>query len=145
MSSSRAKGLSKYRVMKKYGEVDVQLHTFLSSAHVGGDWSVSRPGRFIPSGRASGAIWIWRRERSSAGLEFGEKKYILIRSEKDSRNGSLVSVPYIRRFIPSIRRCLSSIWFYSVHSTVDDICRPFDGVFRPLISASHLAKLHILS
>jgi hypothetical protein len=48
--------LSKYRVVKKYGEVDVQFHTFLSSALVGGDCLVSRPGRFIPTDRASGTI-----------------------------------------------------------------------------------------
>ena len=39
--------------MKKYGEVDIQLHTFLSSTLVGSNWSVSRPGRFISSDRAS--------------------------------------------------------------------------------------------
>ena len=48
--------LSKYRVVKKYREVDVQLHIFLSSALVGSDWLVSRPGRFIPSDRVSGAL-----------------------------------------------------------------------------------------
>jgi hypothetical protein len=34
--------------MKKYGGVDVQIHVFLTSALVGGEWSDSRPGRFTP-------------------------------------------------------------------------------------------------
>jgi hypothetical protein len=33
--------------MKAYGEVDVYIHIFLTSALVGGEWSASRPGRFI--------------------------------------------------------------------------------------------------
>jgi hypothetical protein len=34
--------------MKTYGEVDVYIHIFLTSALVGGEWSASRPCRFIP-------------------------------------------------------------------------------------------------
>jgi hypothetical protein len=34
--------------MKTYGEVEVLLHAFLTSALDGGEWSASRPGRFIP-------------------------------------------------------------------------------------------------
>jgi hypothetical protein len=34
--------------MKAYGGVDVQIHIFLTSALAGGEWSVSRPGRFTP-------------------------------------------------------------------------------------------------
>jgi hypothetical protein len=34
--------------------VEVQLHTFLTSALDGGEWSVSRPGRFIPTERGPG-------------------------------------------------------------------------------------------
>ena len=45
--------LSEHRVLQKYGDVDVQLHAFLSSALVGGDWSASGPSRFIRSDRAS--------------------------------------------------------------------------------------------
>jgi hypothetical protein len=32
--------------MKTYGGVDVQIHIYLTSALVGGEWSASRPGRF---------------------------------------------------------------------------------------------------
>jgi hypothetical protein len=34
--------------MKVYGGVDVYIHIFLTSALVGGEWSVTRPGRFTP-------------------------------------------------------------------------------------------------
>jgi hypothetical protein len=33
--------------MNAYGGVDVYIHIFLTSALVGGEWSVSRSGRFI--------------------------------------------------------------------------------------------------
>jgi hypothetical protein len=32
--------------MKAYGAVDVEIHIFLTSAHAGGEWWVSRTGRF---------------------------------------------------------------------------------------------------
>jgi hypothetical protein len=32
--------------MKAYEGMDVQIHIFLTSALVGGEWSASRPGRF---------------------------------------------------------------------------------------------------
>jgi hypothetical protein len=34
--------------MKTYGGVDVQIHVFITSALVGGEWSASRPGRLTP-------------------------------------------------------------------------------------------------
>jgi hypothetical protein len=34
--------------MKPYGGVEVQINVFLTLALVGGEWSVSRPGRFTP-------------------------------------------------------------------------------------------------
>jgi hypothetical protein len=34
--------------MKKYGWVDVEIHVSFTSALAGGEWSASRPGRFIP-------------------------------------------------------------------------------------------------
>jgi hypothetical protein len=40
--------------MKAYGAVDVQSHIFLTSALVGGEWSVSRPGRFTSGERVPG-------------------------------------------------------------------------------------------
>jgi hypothetical protein len=34
--------------MKTYGEVDVQIHVFLTSALFGDEWSALRPRRFVP-------------------------------------------------------------------------------------------------
>jgi hypothetical protein len=44
--------------MKTEGGVDVNIHVFLTSAVVGGEWSASHPGRFIPGERAPGTHWI---------------------------------------------------------------------------------------
>jgi hypothetical protein len=43
--------------MKTYGGVDVQMHIFLTSALVGGEWSASRPGCFTPGGKSPGTHW----------------------------------------------------------------------------------------
>jgi hypothetical protein len=42
--------------MKAYGEMDKELHAFLSSAPGGSEWSASSSGRFNPGGL--GGIWI---------------------------------------------------------------------------------------
>jgi hypothetical protein len=39
--------------MKAYGRVDIQIHIFLTSALAGGEWSATRPCRFIPRGDSS--------------------------------------------------------------------------------------------
>jgi len=39
--------LTKYHVMKTHEDVEVQHHTFLTSALGGDEWSVSHLGRFI--------------------------------------------------------------------------------------------------
>jgi hypothetical protein len=54
--------------MKAYGEVDVQIHIFLTSALVGGKWSAWSPGRFIP-----GTHWIGGWVDPKAGLDEMEK------------------------------------------------------------------------
>jgi hypothetical protein len=41
--------LTKHFTVKTYRGVDVQIHVFLTSAAVGGEWSASRPGRVIPA------------------------------------------------------------------------------------------------
>jgi hypothetical protein len=46
--------------MKAYGVIDVQMHIFLTSALVGGEWSASRPGRFTSEERAPGTHWVGR-------------------------------------------------------------------------------------
>jgi hypothetical protein len=44
--------------MKAYGEVDVYIHIFLTSALAGGEWPASRPISFTPGERAPGTHWI---------------------------------------------------------------------------------------
>jgi hypothetical protein len=41
----------------------------LASALVGGEWSASRPGRFIPGGKAPVTHWIGRWVGPRAGLD----------------------------------------------------------------------------
>jgi hypothetical protein len=62
--------------MEAYGEVDIEIHIFLTLALAGGKWSVSRPGRFTSGkeppvpirwevGRTPEPVWTtWRRENS---------------------------------------------------------------------------------
>jgi hypothetical protein len=49
--------LMKQYVMKAYGGVDEWIHVLLTSALVGGEWSVSRPLPFYPRGKSPGAQW----------------------------------------------------------------------------------------
>jgi hypothetical protein len=58
-------------------DVYVYIHIFLTSALVGGEWSASRPGRFIPGERAPGTHWIggWVDPRS--GLDDAEIRKFL--------------------------------------------------------------------
>jgi hypothetical protein len=61
--------LIKHHAMKTYGGVEVQLHTFLTSALVGGEWFVSRAGCFTPGERAPGTHWERGRVNPRAGLD----------------------------------------------------------------------------
>jgi hypothetical protein len=63
--------------MTVYGGVDVQIHIFLFSALVGGEWSASRPGRFIPGERAPGSHWIGGWVDHRASLDDVEKRKFL--------------------------------------------------------------------
>jgi hypothetical protein len=68
--------LIKHHAMKTYGGVDVQTHVFLTSALVGGEWSASRSGRFIPASHWIG-VWVgliaglmtWRQFLTLPGLK----------------------------------------------------------------------------
>jgi hypothetical protein len=44
--------------MKTYGGMGVEIHVFLTSTLVGGEWSASRPGRFTRGKIVPGDHWI---------------------------------------------------------------------------------------
>jgi hypothetical protein len=64
----------KHYAMKVYGGVDVQIHVFLTSALVGGEWSGSSPGRFTPGETAPCTHWIGGWVDPRAGLHDVEKR-----------------------------------------------------------------------
>jgi hypothetical protein len=55
------------------GGVNIQLHSFSALALDGGEWSVSRHGRFIPGERAPGTHWIGSYLGTRAGFDAVEK------------------------------------------------------------------------
>jgi hypothetical protein len=59
--------------MKAYGGVGVQIHIFLTSALVGGEWSASYPGRFTTGERAPGSHWVGGWVDPRAGVDEVEK------------------------------------------------------------------------
>jgi hypothetical protein len=63
--------------MKAYGGVDVQIHIFLTSALVGGDWTTSRPGHFTPGERVPGTNQLGGWVGPRAGLDDVEKRKFL--------------------------------------------------------------------
>jgi hypothetical protein len=56
--------------MKTCGGMAIQIHVFLTSALVGGEWSASRLRRFTPGERAPGTHWIgsWVGPRTGLGV-----------------------------------------------------------------------------
>jgi hypothetical protein len=64
--------------MKAYGGVDVEIHVFMTSALVGGEWSASRPGRFITGERASDTQWIGGWVGPRAGLDVEKRKFLTL-------------------------------------------------------------------
>jgi hypothetical protein len=62
--------------MKAYG-VEVEIHIFLTSALVRGEWSTSHPGRFAPGERAPGTNWTGGWVDLRAGMDDLEKRKFL--------------------------------------------------------------------
>jgi hypothetical protein len=62
--------------MKAYWGVEIYLHTFLTSALDGREWSASRPGRFNPTERAPVTHWIGGWVGPRAGLDAVVKRKI---------------------------------------------------------------------
>jgi hypothetical protein len=63
--------------MKAYGGVHAEIHVFLTSALVEGDWSDSLPGRLTPRERAPGAHWKEGWVGLRAGVDDVKKKKFL--------------------------------------------------------------------
>jgi hypothetical protein len=63
--------------MKAYEGVDVEIHIFLTSALVGGEWSASLHGSFTTGERAPGTHWIGGWVDPRAGLDDVEKRTFL--------------------------------------------------------------------
>jgi hypothetical protein len=63
--------------MKAYGGVDVQIHIFLTSALVAGEWSASHAGRLSSGERIPGAHWIGGWVDARAALDDAEKRKFL--------------------------------------------------------------------
>jgi hypothetical protein len=53
------------------------IHIFLTSSLAGGEWSASRPGRFIPGDRAPSTHWVGGWVDHIAGLDDVEKRKFL--------------------------------------------------------------------
>jgi hypothetical protein len=66
--------LAKYHAMKRCGGPEVYLHALLTSALDGGEWSESRPDRFIPRERVPGTHWIGGWLGPRAGLDVMVKR-----------------------------------------------------------------------
>jgi hypothetical protein len=60
--------------MKTCEGVGAELHKFLNSALDGGEWSASRPGRFIHGGRAPDIYRIGGSVDTRAGLDLVAKR-----------------------------------------------------------------------
>jgi hypothetical protein len=69
--------LIKHNVTKTHEGVDVQIHVFLDSCLVEGEWSASRPGRCTHGERVPGTHWIGGCVDPRAGLDDVEKNKIL--------------------------------------------------------------------
>jgi len=62
--------------MKAYCRVEVQFHSFLTSALDGCEWSASRPDRFTPKEIGPGTHWIGGLVGHRAGLDAVVKRRI---------------------------------------------------------------------
>jgi hypothetical protein len=67
----------KHYSMKKYGEVDVYIHEFLTSALAGGQWSASRPGCLTPEERDLSTFWLCGLVGPWTGLNNVKKRKVL--------------------------------------------------------------------
>jgi hypothetical protein len=81
--------------------MDVYIQIFVTSALAGGEWSASRPGRFIPGERVPGIHWIGGWVDTRTGLDDVEKRKFL--TLQDSKSDPSVVQPgrYTDNAIPA--------------------------------------------
>jgi hypothetical protein len=86
--------------------MDVQIHIFLTSGIIGGQWSPLLPGRFTPRYRAPGVHWKGGWVGPSAGLDDREKRTFLTQPGletpapcRGARSQSLYRLSYPRCFL----------------------------------------------
>jgi hypothetical protein len=111
--------------MKTYVGVDVQIHVFLTSALVGGGWSVTRPDRFTARERGPGTHWTggWVGPRN--GLDDVERRQISLLPGLELRPSAVQ--PVAREYtecgsgfwmgaMKQANACLIHLWEYAVPS-----------------------------
>jgi hypothetical protein len=77
--------LTKHYAMKTYGGADVQIHVFLTSVLVGGEWLASRPGRFNPRKEPPATHWIGGWMGNKADMDDVKKWKLLTLPELEQR------------------------------------------------------------
>jgi hypothetical protein len=117
--------------MKTNGAVDIQIHIFLTSALVGGEWSDSRLGRFNAEKDAPVTRWIERWVDPRTGLDDVEK-------EKkscpywDSNSDPSVFEPVTSRYtdcaIPALGGHLIDVLFRNLLGWLRKIFKASDGI-----------------
>jgi hypothetical protein len=91
-----------------YDGVVVQIHVFLTSALVRGEWTASRPGRFICGERTPATHWMGGLVGPRAGLNDIERRKILLLQilelrpfGRPARRQSLYRLRYLNSFLGS--------------------------------------------
>jgi hypothetical protein len=86
--------------MKAYEGIDVQIHIFLTSPLLGGEWSASHPCCFTLWGKSPGTHWIGSWVGPRAGLDGKVKRKFLTIPGLEIRELSVVQ--------PAATRCADS-------------------------------------
>jgi hypothetical protein len=107
--------------MKAYGGVDVQIHIFLTSTLVGGQWWAARPGRFTHRERAPGTHWIGGWVDPRPGLDDVKMRKFL--TYRDSNSDPSVVQPVASRYTDNAipvpwNACIETIILNNVHSPI---------------------------
>jgi hypothetical protein len=120
--------------------MDAEIHTFLTSALVGGEWSASHPGHFNLGKIATGTEWVWSWLGPRASLDgMGKRKFLALLKLKHrplgrpvhdqslqwlcypvSYNNLEKAIIYMDRSFRTAK-LRGKIWFYFLHIIYFDI------------------------